>query len=279
MANTTLKVYETRTLITKSAFTGSDTIPFQVTSGSRMLVTLLVSAIDPGATVNLFVDNSFASDTNFDTIDSVSLSSTGRLKRIYSDFHNQFNFRVLVTGGNADFIVAITLFDNAGTTRIDNAQISADLDHTTDVLGHFDSVRIGDGTDLLQINPDGSLNVVIGEAPDESIVNEFAETAPIAANAITTILTYAVPAGKELFLSRIDVGGGNIGTYEVFIDGDLIARKRTYFGGNLNETFDFSVSSRRGLPVETGEIITVTVVHDRPFNAVFESRLQGLLKG
>jgi hypothetical protein len=165
------------------------------------------------------------------------------------------------------------------TTRIDNAIVEVDLHHTTDVNGEFDSVRIGDGTNLLDINGDGSINVVVGEAPDEEVVNEFAEIGPIVAASPTTILTYPVPALKDLFISRIDVSGENVAKYEVLINGTPIARKRTYFGGNLNETFDFTVGSRRGLPAEAGDIITVVVVHERPFSGAFDARLQGLLKG
>ncbi len=276
---TPVKLYETRTVVKEEEFTGGGSSSFFVHAGSRMLVTLLVTAIDPGAQVNVFVDNNFDTDEANDTMLTLSANSATRVKRVLSDFHNQFTFRYNVTNGNATFKVAVSVFDNAMTTRIDNAIVEVDLHHTVDVNGEFDSVRIGDGTDLLEINPDGSFNVVVGEAPDEEDINEFAETAAIVANVVTNILTYAVPPTQELFITRIDVSGGNIATYEVYIDGDLVARKRTYFGGNLSESFDFSLSSRRGLSVQAGDIIIVKVSHERPFTAVFEARLQGLLKG
>ena len=276
---TPIKLYETRTIVKQENFTGTDLSAFYVHAGSRMLITLLVTAIDSGATVNLFIDNNFDTDEADDTILTMSATSVARVKRVLSDFHNQFTFRTVVSGGNASFKIGVSLFDNAMTTRIDNAIVEVDLHHTTDVNGMFDSVRIGDGTDLLAINSDGSINTVAGEAPDEEAINVFQEAVGVANSAETTILTYSVPSGRTAFLSRIDVGGENIARYEVYIDSDLIARKRTYWGNGLGESFDFSLSSRRGLQVEPGEIITVKVIHERPFSGTFEARLQGLLKG
>lgn len=278
-AENTLRVYETRTLFAKDSFTGNGVETLQVITGSRLLITLLVDSIDPGATVNLFVDNNFTNDGTFDTIETISLSAATRVKRVLSDFHNLFNFRYTVVGGSASFKVGISSFDNALSTRIDNAIIEVDLHHTVDVNGRFDSVRIGDGVDLLEINPDGSLNVVVGEDTDEEPINVFEESLAIPNGANTTLMIYVVPVSKTLFLSRIDVSGENIARYEVYIDGDLIARKRSYFGDSLNQTFEFGLSSRRGLQVEAGETITIKVLHGRPFSGAFEARLQGLLKG
>lgn len=276
---TSFRVYETRTIVKEEAFTGTGNKDFYVVSGSRMLVTLLVTDIDPATTVNVFVDNNFDTDELDDTILTLSANSVSRVKRVLTDFHNQFSFRYTVTGGNATFKVGVSLFDNAMTTRIDNAIVEVDLHHTVDVQGNFDSVRIGDGTDLLEIDPSGAIPVIVQEATDEEPINVFNEVPAIANGAETTILTYPVPAGKTAFLSRIDVSGENIARYEVYVDGDLIARKRTWHGQGLNDTFDFTLSARRGLRVEAGEIIEVKVLHERPFAGVFEARLQGLLKG
>lgn len=279
MSATTVRLSETRTIINQSAFTGADSQPVQVISGSRMLVSLLVTAIDPGASITLYIDNSFASDVPYDTIDNLSLNVAGSVKRIYSDYHNQFNFRYQVNNGNADFKVAITLSDNAGTTTIENAQLSVNLDHTVDALGHFDSVRIGDGTELLKINPDGSLPVTVGDAPDESVISVYSEVSSVVNGSDTSILTYTVPVDKtSAFIVYIDVSGENIAKYDVYLNGTRIARKRTYFGGNLNETFTFGSQSKNGYPLEPGDIIEVKALHSRPFNGDFEARLQAVVK-
>lgn len=279
LTNTQLRVYETRTLINEELFSGTKEVPFTVLSGSRMLISLHVLAIDPATTINVFVDNNFNSEDSDETILTLSANNVSRVKRVLSDFHNQFNFRCVVTGGSATFKVGISLFDNSMTTRIDNAIVEVDLHHTLDVNGMFDSVRIGNGVDLLEINTDGSINAVLTEAPNETPINEFSETPAVANGSEATVLTYTVPVGVEAFLTRIDVGGENIARFEVYVDLELIARKRTWFGHGLSDTFDFSLSARRGLPVQSGKVITVKVLHERPFAATFEARLQGLLKG
>lgn len=76
------------------------------------------------------------------------------------------------------------VIDNDGVLRlavdanvtIENATINVDLDHTED------SVAIGDGTDLLSINPDGSLNIRLF---DESGV-AFSAVNPMPVEIITT---------------------------------------------------------------------------------------------
>lgn len=273
-----LKQFETNVMFNETAVTGTGEIYAVVVSGSRMLITLDITDIDPGTTVTVHADNSFSVDAAFETIETASYNTLGRKKRILSDFNNLFKFRYVITGGNATFKFAVALFDNAITTRIDNAMIDVDLSHLVDVEGNFDSVRIGDGTDLLEINSDGSIPVVIVEGPDEDHLNEFNEIAAIASGVETDLITYTVPVGMDLFLSRIDVSGENIARYEIYIDTDLVARKRTWFGQGLNDTFDFSQSGKRGLEISAGKVIKVKVLHDRPFTSTHEARIQGLLK-
>lgn len=274
-----IKLYETRTIVKETLFTGSGVSSFTVITGSRMLITLLVTSIDLGATLTLTANNTFDSDEADDPILVFTATTAGRIKKVLSDFHNQFDFSYTVTGGNATFKVGISLYDNAMTTRIDNAIVQVDLHHTVDSNGNFDSVRIGDGTDLLDIDPSGAIPVIPQEASDEIPFNEFNESLLVVNGAETTILTYTVPPGMTAFLSRIDVSGENIARYEVYVDAELIARKRTWFGQGLNESFDLTLSSRRGLSVQSGGTVLVKVLHGRSFAATFEARLQGLLKG
>lgn len=273
-----LKQFETNVLLDEVAVTGSGEITAVVISGSRMLMVLDITDIDPATTVTINVDNTFSIDAAYETIETLTFNALGRKKRIISDFNNQFRFKYTVTGGNATFRFATSLYDNAMTTRIDNAMVDVDLSHLIDVEGNFDSVRIGDGTDLLAINPDGSIDVVIGEDTDESHINEFNEVLAVSNGVDTDLITYTVPIGETLFLSRIDVSGENIARFEVQLDTDVIARKRTYFSGPLNETFDFTQSGKRGYQINAGKVIKVKVLHGRPMAGDFEARIQGILK-
>lgn len=191
---TTLRVYETRTLLQRAAFTGSVEQVAQIVTGSRMLVSLVVTAIDPATTVTVHLDNTFTTDLGYDTIDTFGTSAVGRVKRIVSDFHNIFRFRVVITGGNATFALGASIFDNAMTTRIENAMIDVDLSHTVDPMGNFDSVRIGDGTDLLNINPDGSINASVSIDPADSLLAKGTE------DGTTSGIQHVLKVGSDLNL-------------------------------------------------------------------------------
>lgn len=253
---------------------------FRVASGSRMLVTLSVTRIDPGASISLDVaDSVTAGDDLYQSMEpGLSVDTTGQFKRVYSDFNHQIQIKYVVTNGTADFKVLVALFDNASTTRIENAQLSVNLDAKSDSLGHYDSIRIGDGTDELDINPDGSLPTTTDLGEDETPINVYSESPSVASGAETAILTYVIPTGKIAFLYRADCSGENIARYQVRLNGNVIATRRTYFGGGLNTSFEFMTPNKRGLVLEAGDVLEIRVIHYRPDLADFEARSQLLLK-
>lgn len=270
--NDAIRMYENRTVVKQTAFTGSGEVPLYTLSGSRMLITLQVTEIEPGTTVNLYVDNGFDRDLPYDTIENLSQSTVSSIKRILSDFNNLFNFRYTVTGGMATFSVGIAVYDNAGTTRIDNAQLDVDLDHTTDALGHFDSTRIGDGHDLLGVNEDGSINVVDDLGANETPLFPYDEAPLVASGLETDVLTYTVPIGKISLLYRCEVSGENIAQYKIYLNGTAIATRRTHHGSGLSTEFDFTTPNKRSVQLEAGDVITVRVLHNRPEPSNHEAR-------
>ena len=91
----------------------------------------------------------------------------------------------------------VSIDDNGGSLTVDAVNLDIrDLTHVSD------SVQIGDGTDLLAVNSDGSINVVVaGGTP----VNDFA-TAVIVKDTPATVNSYSPSAGTDHIL-RIDVSG------------------------------------------------------------------------
>lgn len=270
MDSVDLKQFETRVVMK----TGDTEQLARVISGSRMLVSLLVTSADPGASVSLTVQNAFEVDDGYETLETITLTAPGRNKKIYSDFHNLFRFTVNVTGGSAEYKVGISLYDNAITTRIDNAHISVDLDAASG-----DNVGISDGTDLLQVNPDGSINVqLVDDDPNDEIVNPYAEVLNVADGVPTDLLTYTVP-GDVAFaqMIRIEASGENIAEYQLLLNGDEIGLKRSWWGGNLNIEFAFFSPKDVGYKLAAGDVILLRVTHYRPAAvAKFEARLQAL---
>lgn len=272
MESLDIKQFENRVIAAGSLL--SLTQDMRVVSGSRMLVSLLVLDADPGAVVSLNIQNNFMLDAPFETIGTMSVAGTGREKKIFSDFHNFFKFVVTVTGGNAEYRVAVSMADNGITTRIENAQISVDVTSTED------SVAVGDrnGMNFLKVNADGSINVNVSLASDESAAESYNEIAALPSGIESAVLTYVVPVDKLAYLYRLEAGGENIAKYRVLVNGTPVATRRTYFGGDLTTVFEFFTPNKQSLVLQPGDTVTLMVSHNRPFTADFEARAQLLLK-
>ena len=89
--------------------------------------------------------------------------------------------------------------DAAGELQVDVLSQPA-LSHATD------SLKIGDGSDFLAINSDGSLNVVMQEAISGDDILDYDTTAAVAA-AASDNHDYTVTAGKTLLLKQVLISG------------------------------------------------------------------------
>jgi len=105
-------------------------------------------------------------------------------------------------------------------------------------------------------------------------ISKYNEVPLVATGVLTTILTYTVPLTKIGILERISVTGENIAYYKILKNAIVIDSKHTNFGTNLNEEFNYSSSADIGMQLAAGDIITVTVLHNRPSLANFAARLQ-----
>jgi hypothetical protein len=135
-------------------------------------------------------------------------------------------------------------------------------------------VKITDGTDTLAINPDGSLNVSISGAtstPGLSITHN--EITSVASGVETTVMTVISPL-NGMRVSKIEVSGDTVAHFRVKVDGTTIFNKRSWWT-SFNQTFDFQ-DFINGLQLGAGQIITVTVLHARPFLGSFEATLMSV---
>jgi hypothetical protein len=150
-----------------------------------------------------------------------------------------------------------------------------------------DNISISDGTHTLEINPDGSINVVatdldirnltflqdkvdvsgssISILDNKTLVNTYASVSSIASGALTTILTKNVSVPSKLMFCS--ASGENIAKYDILLNGNVLSSSRTYFGNSLNVNFNFD----KGISLINGDVVTVRVIHNRPspgdFNA------------
>lgn len=169
---------------------------------------------------------------------------------------------------------------NIGTV---NAELEVQLSHQDDVPDSgdiADSVQVGDGTEIMGVNPDGSINVKIlgGGSPGilEVVINDFAEITSLAMATLTTINTYTVPVGKSANIQRIEATGNNIGTYTFEINSVVEGKMSTWFGTPLNVVWDFNGALKEGLPLIAGDVVRVRIIHSRSAVGDFAARIQVL---
>lgn len=164
--------------------------------------------------------------------------------------------------------------ESTGRLRTDSLAtvVNADIDVSLDATE--DNVAIADPNGhFLVINPDGSINVIVGTAgTGKTLLTKYTEVTGIVPGVTTLIGTYTAIANN--FLQKIEFSGTNIAEYELVINGITQDKKRTYFGNSLNGNFDFN----DGLSIVTGQIIQIYVVHTRSSTGDFNARIQ-ILQG
>lgn len=268
-----LRLYETSVLLKKEAFSGSVKDSFQITNGSRMVFTLQVLAKDPGAVLNLYIRNAFAVDLPLISVLQISANAVGAFSKVLTDFHNIFEVELDVTGGNADVAVGVTVADNANATRIENAVIETSVSAYPGIDGEYDSIRIGDGVDELDVLPDGSLPVTTVDGDGKE---EFGQALAVASGVEVLIVQKTIGAGVKALLQRVEFDGTNIAEFRYYKNGVLAGVKHTYFSGPLNGEFNFFTGCREGVPLQAGDVVALKVIHLRPPAGDFSGRIQFL---
>lgn len=280
MAYDRLKLYESGIYLDARQAPAGDALErFRILSGSRIVVTYEVKDLGTASEVQFSLKNTFSEDSPYLEVDSAALNAPGRVQRVVSDFTQLFEISATVVGGQAQYVVGISVFDNAGLTRIENAQIAVDLSDITDSEGHFDSVRVGDGTGTyLKINPDGSISVVL--IPDGSAepINVYGESTGVLQGVETTLVTYTVPVGKIAYLHRVECSGENIARYQITLNAVVFATRRTHHGSGLTTDFEFTGPDSGSCVLQPGDTVEVLTLHNRPFSGDFEARAQFLLR-
>ena len=136
------------------------------------------------------------------------------------------------------------------------------------------SVRISDGTNQLTVNPDGSINVnITTSATEPGLQILHNEVTSVASGVETTVATLVgSPSGYRV--EKIEVSGDNYAIFRVKLNGTTIVDKRTWWC-NFNETFNFE-NFTNGLFLASGQTLTVTALHNRPYVGGFEATVMYL---
>lgn len=124
-------------------------------------------------------------------------------------------------------------------------------------------------------NSDNPLPVDI--LPNANVKNFYDEVASVPTGTPVSVSTYTVPVGAKAWLLRVEATGGNVATYEVFVNGEKVAKRRTYFGADLTTEFEFaSAPAGKGIPLQAGDVVLLRATHQRPDVCDFEGRIQVL---
>ena len=135
-------------------------------------------------------------------------------------------------------------------------------------------VSIVEGGNTMVVNSDGSINVnIVSSSDTPGLVINYNEITSVVNGVESTIITVnSPPSGHRI--EKIEVSGSNVGQYKVYINGIPILTKRTWWT-QFNATFNFE-DFTNGLVLTTGQVLTVTVIHDSPDLGTFEATVMTL---
>ena len=141
---------------------------------------------------------------------------------------------------------SVIALDAPTLAALENITVSAtDLD-IRDLSHSQDSIKIGDGTDFLAINADGSINVTISDAVAGDSINNYSTVAALAAGASSNH-DYTVTALKTLRLNQIHASGS--GKIKIEIQIETAAASGTFntrfvgFSSTANPNIDLSITN------------------------------------
>lgn len=160
-----------------------------------------------------------------------------------------------------------------GTNLITSSLVNSKRGLDVNVINNG-STKITNGINTMSVNADGSINVNLLSSSSISInpaINIYNELLGIASLTTATIINYSIPVGKIQNLIKVVASASNIATFEVWINGNKISRKRTYFGSTLNVEFDFSYI---GYSLTAGDNIQIKAVSARPGVTDYEAELE-----
>lgn len=111
------------------------------------------------------------------------------------------------------------------------------------------------------------VNVIDSNYFDNVSIN-YAEISAVPASIETTIISFTVPATNIWKLKRVFFDGGNIAEYKLKINAAVKHKESTYYT-RYNGEFNYE----SGLSLSAGDVITLTVIHARPYAANFNCSL------
>ena len=170
-----------------------------------------------------------------------------------------------------------TIITNTENIQVDTEDLEALVTITNTILTSIDA---GIPATLGQTTMANSMPVVI--ASDQTplpvtlvsssgvLKYQYNEVLSVAAAILTTITTYVAVLND--YIQSSTFSGTNIAEYTILVNAVIIMKKRTEFT-SLNDTFVFT-QDMNGYKLNVGDMVTIKVIHNRPFVGDFNNTLQ-----
>jgi hypothetical protein len=166
--------------------------------------------------------------------------------------HTQDSVKV---GDGTDFLAiaadgSIAVTDNGGSLTVDGTVTVTATDLDIRDLSHTqDSVKIGDGTDFLAVNTDGSINVKITDGSPGTEVNDYDTDAAVAGGATGT---HTYTSGGNFYLQQIEATASGKLKIVVKVNG---VTKFVGFNSTANPNISFHLE--QPILATSGQTVTV----------------------
>lgn len=151
-----------------------------------------------------------------------------------------------ITVQNTSGAGAVNIQDGGNSITVDATDLDIrDLTHVSD------SVKIGDGTDFLAVNTDGSINVVISDATPGTPINNYNTAAAVASGATSTH-SYTVTAGETFYFNQIEASGTGKMKIEVQVNA---VTKFVQFNSTANT--NMSIHIENPIVATAGQVVSI----------------------
>ena len=114
----TLKIDNTNIIATKEVATGVSEDTFEIVTGGRVTISVLVVDLDPSANVTVEILNGASPKYNFDLLDTAFIKKVENYKKSFNDVHSLFRLKTTIFGGNATVILVAAVASNAPDVNI-----------------------------------------------------------------------------------------------------------------------------------------------------------------
>lgn len=152
-------------------------------------------------------------------------------------------------GGNSITVDGTVELGSTSLAALENITVSAtDLD-IRDLSHASDSIKVGDGTDFLAVNSDGSINVKISDSSPGTPINDYDTTASVAGGASDT---HTYTSTGNFYLTQIDASASGKMKIEVRVNA---VTKFIQFNSTSNPNLQIQLS--QPILATSGQTVTI----------------------